>query len=154
MVLPKTQLTFCQCEQPWYIWRYIFISLIWKLHPNGSGEIGAHFSAHYELSQLSSSSSFNFMLWPFGVSCSGMVLKVSNVKFVLWKYMLLSISNALILSQHLKHSKKVRCLLSGKRHFDLGRCSIDRFGPKDHSRSFELPQWNLLTLVDRPQVTL
>jgi hypothetical protein len=77
--MPKTKLTLCQCEQPWYIWRYIFISFGWKLHPNGSGEIGAHFSAHYELPQLSSSSYFDFMLWRFGIFCFGMVLRVSNV---------------------------------------------------------------------------
>jgi hypothetical protein len=42
---------------------YIFISLVWKFHPNGSGEIRAHFFDHYELS-LSSS---KFMLLNSGL---------------------------------------------------------------------------------------
>jgi hypothetical protein len=52
--------------------------LIWKFHASGSGEIGAHFTDHCELSQLSSSFLFNFMLLLFQNLCSGMVLRVPN----------------------------------------------------------------------------
>jgi hypothetical protein len=54
--------------------------MIWKFHPNGSGEICALFSDDYELSQLSSPKFMLFMLGPFHVLCSGMVLRLSNVK--------------------------------------------------------------------------
>jgi hypothetical protein len=55
-----------------------FHFVIWKFHANGSGEIGAYFTDHCELSQLSSLFLFNFMLCLFHFLCSGMVLRVSN----------------------------------------------------------------------------
>jgi hypothetical protein len=59
--------------------------------------------------------------------------------------MLLSVSNVLIMSEHSKHSRKV-CLLLQNRLLISGSVAAV-FGPKDHSRSFEI-QITSMKLID------
>ena len=62
----------------------------------------------------------SFRAHPISIPCSGILAFHAlawSWEYLTWKYMLLSVSNALILSQHSKHSKKSSLFAFGQKTF-------------------------------------